>query len=517
MALTKEQFETLRNQGLTVEQIVKFESGQTPELDKKKLNTAQKLGNVLIGAGKGALTTVKGASSLGEKLVTGVGRILTPKSMEEKLGFSKQEQTGAEKLIPESLTEATNTYQKIGKFGEQVAEFAIPATKVGTATKGLSLAKQLLTRAATSGAVATAQSGQVGKETAIASGVELALPGVGKAIKPVINIVKRLFTGLGAGLSGASTNELKVIANNPKIAQQFSQIIKKEGQEAVLEKNAKTILNGVSKIRQEARSAYAKGLDVLEKTDIKPSVIKNNVLSLLDKNGIKIVNKKLSLKNSEILNPTIQKKAKNLILELNGKISASGKDIRSFMDKLEASKFKSALDPDRQAFNNLVNDIGNGLKKAISESTNKLDDINKMYSKEMDLAQGIENIFGKVKFKNTTELNKVAKKLEGLFSQKGLDESTVNNFLERIGIPTNEFRTSEAVRGIMSKTTGANTKGLTFGEILQQITSSVVTPEAVKNIAIATGIAENVLNSIIKNTAPGVRGAIIKSIIGEEK
>lgn len=515
MTLTREQFESLKRSGLTTDQIVKFESGQTPKQDEVKLSVAQKLGNILVGAGKGALSTVKGLSNISEKTL---GRVVGAYSGGETSAEKLQNQAEQKlNLSQGNLTEATNTYQKIGKFGEQVAEFAIPITKVSKATKALSSIEKILARAVTSGAVATGQSGKVGKETAIASGLEVALPGVGKVVKPVTNVVKRLFAGLGSGLSGVPVEQLNVIAQNPNVARQISQVIKKEGQETVLEQNAKAILDGVAKIRQEARSAYGKGIEVLSKTDIKPSVIRTNVLDVLNKNGIKVLKDGINLNKSEILNKSIQNRAKDIITELNSKIPASGKGLRAFLDKLEASKFKSALDPDRQAFNNLMNDLYSGIRKSIGESTNKLESINKNYSQEMSLVQGIESIFGKVKFKNTTELNKVAKKLEGLFSQKGLDPQTVDSFLTRIGITPSEFKTGEAVRGIVSKTSSANTKGLSFAEILQQVTSSVVTPEAIKNIAIATGISTKVLESIIKNTAPSARGAIIKGIVGETK
>jgi len=35
MALTKEQFQALRDKGLSVEQIIKFESGENPKVEQK--------------------------------------------------------------------------------------------------------------------------------------------------------------------------------------------------------------------------------------------------------------------------------------------------------------------------------------------------------------------------------------------------------------------------------------------------------------------------------------------------
>ena len=516
MALTREQFQELRNKGLSVQQIVNFESGDIPETQKEdvKYTTRQKLGQLLTGAGKGTLKTIKGLSTLGEKVLQAplkaAGVEFDDKSSAEKLQKTAESKLGLEEG---ELTKAKTPFEKAGMFVEQVAEFAIPATKVSKLTKGASFVEKLAARAVTSGGVATAQEGKVGKGTGIAAGVEIALPTAGKVLKPVAGIVSRLFKGLGSSLSGVPTEALEKIASNPQTAREISRQIVKEGQESILENNAKTIMNGVANIRKSARSAYGKGLEKLSQVDIKPSTIKNNLISRLENNGIKIKNGSFDFTNSEILDEKIITRAKNLVNDINKSTKASGKEIRTLIEKIDSSKFKSALNPDRQAFNNLANDLSSGLRKAISESTNKLDKINKNYSQVMDLADSVQKIFGKVNFKNTSELNAIAKKLETLFSQKGLDAKTVDNFLTKIGVDPADFRTSEAVRGIANKTTGANTKGLTITEVIQQLTSSIITPNTVKDISIATGLGENFLKILVEKVSPEVRALIIESLL----
>ena len=181
---------------------------------------------------------------------------------------------------------------------------------------------------------------------------------------------------------------------------------------------------------------------------------------------------------------------------------------------MDSMKFKSALDPDRMAFNNLIKDLSSSLKNAVNESTTKLSKINASYTKDLQLTEAIEDIFGKVNFKNTSEILAISKKLETLFSQKGLSPQYIHDFLKRIGISSSEFRASEAVRQIMTKATGANTKGLNLGEILQQITSAIITPNAVKNVAILTGLSEKIVGPLLQKTAPSARGALIKSLMG---
>jgi hypothetical protein len=100
------------------------------------------LAGVAVGAGKGVVSTLKGASSLGEKMIKGIGRFITPKGLEDDLGFAKTDKTAAEELIPEEWTEAKGTAEKIGKGIEQIGELFIPVpglAAVGKVAKGTKL------------------------------------------------------------------------------------------------------------------------------------------------------------------------------------------------------------------------------------------------------------------------------------------------------------------------------------------------------------------------------------------
>jgi hypothetical protein len=516
--LTQEQFNKLRQQGLSVNQIVKFEKEQNPEEAKSWYQRdRERQSGFIRGVGKEIVNFATGASSLGERGIKALGRAVTPKQFEENLGFEKTEQTSAERLIPEEARTPEGTAEKAGFYGTQIAEYLIPQTKI---TKGASLGQkaiQLGGRALASGGIASAQEGEIGKETAIAGGTELALPVVGKALKPVASVFGRLLKGLGSGLSGVGTDVLETIYRNPEEATKVSKQIIESGQETVLRNNAQTILDGVSKIRQQARNAYGEGLDKLSSSDISRSKFRSSIQEVLDDAGSVVKDGVRKLRNVEFDNTNMIKKTSNLIDDLS-KTKLDGRSLRNLANKIDSAKFKTTgNDAERLSFNALMNKLQNGLKEAIRNSTDKLDDINKEFSKDMSLAEGIESIFGKVNFKNTTELNKIARKLETLFNQKGLDPETLNSFLNKLGIDEQAFRTSEAVRGIVTKKTGANTKGLSIAEILQQVTSSVITPNSVKNISIATGLSQNILETIIKNTSPVGRAAIIKSLIESNK
>jgi len=460
------------------------------------------LANVGIGAVKGAANTLQNIGNLAlQPVKTGLNAvgINTPET-----GFTEQQ------LAP------TNTAQKVGKFGEQVAEFAIPASKIGKVAEGASLAEKALNlgqKALTSGAVATAQEGKVGTGTGIAVGTELALPVVGKVLSPVKGIMSRLFKGLGSELSGVGSNTLESIIKEPKTAIKTSEQIVKNGQESVLENNAKTIVNGVSQIRKEASKAFGEGLQALKAEDINPTTFRQSIQPVLDSFGISTKGNTRYLDNVEFNSPTLLQKASNLIDTLS-KTKLDGYSLRQTLEKIDNARFKTTgSDVERLSFNAFIDELSKGVKNAINQSTDKLAEINKKYSTDLQLTEGIEKIFGNVQFKNTSEINRVAKNLEGLFADKGLDPKTTDDFLKRIGINSDEFRATEATRQIMNKSMGANQVGTSISEMIRGVTSAVITPNTVKNIATYTGLAEDTLKQVLDRLSPVARGAFIKSLI----
>jgi hypothetical protein len=475
------------------------------------------------GVGKGILSTVKGAGQLGESIGQGVlggvekltGLPVTSPSVysEEALQKGKEKGEIMGTLLNKENIEPKTTSEKLGKFTEQVAEFAIPASKVSKLTKGASMVGKIVPRALTSGTVASIQSGKVGKEAGIAAGIETALPVVGKVIvQPAKKIVGRLIKGLSSGLSGVGTDTIDKILQNPKAASETVKNLTKGGNSEILKKNAETIINGVSQIKREARQAFGTGLEALKATDIDDKVFRTSTQTVLDKFGSVLKNGKRELSNVEFSDPKNIKTANELLNKLST-TKLDGKSLRKLADDIESKAFKIATSDERLSFNVFIKDLANSLKNGISKSTSKLNEINKSFSTDMELAQSIENIFGKVKFKNASEINKVSQQLESLFSKKGLSSEYLDKFLTRIGIKPEQFTTSEAVRQISNKTTGANTKGLSIGEIVQQVTGSVITPKLVRDIAIKTGKSEIVIKKLIENTAPSARAALIKSLI----
>lgn len=357
---------------------------------------------------------------------------------------------------------------------------------------------------------ATGEALTPGIGTAIGGG----LPVAGAIIKPAAKIVGRLFKGLGSGLGGVSSENIERMVANPEFARKASDKLAKSGNNRMLEENAKTIISGVSKIRNEASSAYRSGLDKLSDVDIKPDKLKKGFFGALEKNKIAVgEGGKIDFANADFLDPKIQQKAESIINKINQQDDLTGTGVRKLMDMVDNSRFKSAPDGERQAFNAFVGDLKQGIKDGINASTDKLSKINAKYSADQQLAETVEDIFGSVNFKNLPEVVKASQKLEGLFAQKGLAPEVVDNFLSRIGVNPAEFKTAEAVRQISNKGMPANTKGLSLGEITQQVTSAIVTPTTIKNLSIATGMTKQKLIPFLRQMKKPARNIVIQALL----
>lgn len=480
--------------------------GQTPtKVQQTSTPTGEKgLKGFSVGVGKGVLSTVQGLGQLGLR----GAELISGKS---KGSLGSQETFFEDK----NALKAQGTAEKIGKFGEQVAEFAIPGSKVAKATQGMSFIPRIASRAATSGAIATAQSGEIGRDTAIAAGTEAALPVVGKIISPATKFIGTLLKGTGSALSGAPAEAIESILKDGKVALNTAKEIRSSGSAKVLEQNAKTVINGISKIRQEARQAYGQGLEQLSKTDIDPTKFRSATQPILEKFGSVIENGKRTLKNIEFDDPKNIARANDLISKLS-KVELNGSSIRKLADDIENAKYKVATSDERLAYNAFINKLSKGLKDAVSSSTPKLDEINQAFSSDMELAQATEKILGKVKYKNLGEINDAAKKLESLFTEKGLDPQTVDKFLERIGVSSNAFKSGEAMRQLSEKSFTANTMGTSPFEIVRAFTASAVSPKMVGKIAAYTGLAENVVKEMSTKLSPAARGALIELLTGNK-
>lgn len=149
----------------------------------------QKIGDFGIGAGKGVLSTLRGASTLGENILRGTLKTVLPKSAEQALGIqtpSLQTPSGAQQLMPESMVTPTNGYQKAGFTLEQIAEYLVPSSGVAKLTKGLGLIPRALTEGAIVGGQTAIQQGKIDEEAKIATIAGVLFPVLGTLGKTAI-------------------------------------------------------------------------------------------------------------------------------------------------------------------------------------------------------------------------------------------------------------------------------------------------------------------------------------------
>lgn len=493
-----------------------------PEEQSGLTRAASATGNFILGALKGAGSTIEGLDQLTRKIpgIKQVQETFNPRTKED-IEFAKE------------LTTAKGTAQKAGKFTEQVAEFVAPVGIIGklgkgaeTLLRGAKLGERAV-KLGTLGARAGLEGISAGGVTAVQTGGDLGeakktalvgatLPFVGAGLKPVGSLLKRLFKGFGTSLSGMSAGQLEAILKDPKTSQQFVKQIDLAGSgNKLLREEANKIVSGVSAIRQNARKAFGEGLEAID--DIPKGKLSEGLESFVKKAGISSKNGNLILKNVEFDSPKNILKAKEILNKVNDQSDFSGKAIRKLLDDVESAAYKTTGgEAERLSFNAFINDLSKSIRKTISENSPGLNKINSEFSQKMQLVEGIESIFGKVNFKNEKEVLNVSKKLEGLFNQKGLSAEVVDEFLTTIGESPSTFRAGEAVRQIENLTERANSIGTNPFELFRSITSAIVPPKTVRNIAIITGLSENVVKELSEKLSPTLKGALFKTILLNE-
>lgn len=482
-------------------------SAQSVEADATRaISTGMTAGIMGFGKGvaKSGVSAISGMSRLGDKILGGIYGDFHATAPMTQRGIDTRAKMD-EWATPQSRSES------VGKFAGDVAQFV----GASALTKGLGskFMAGRLGQAATAGAVGTVQRGPGGGVTAAAS--SLVVPPV---IKGASNIVGSVFKKIGAGLSGSPAKAIDAIIQNPAAATVASREIKQKGARKLLEKNTKKILDGVMSIRQEARRMYGQALDKIKPADINPAIIRTKLNQTMTNLGVRISNGKVSLTNSEVTDPVLQRKLARVIQNANKMKINSGKGLKRFIDTLEDSQFKVApgTDSNRLAFNRILNQMKQSTMNALNETTDKLRGANRAFSSDMQLIESIQSIFGKIQFNNTKELLTASKRLENLFKQKGLTADTVERFLARLGEKPGKFLGQEGFRQVAEATTGGTPVGTTVSEFTRALSGSVINPQAVAELARLTGIAQHSLTPILERLSPVARAAMIRALLGED-
>lgn len=301
---------------------------------------------VVTGAKKGILSTIRGVSSLAERGFRAAGRAVLPKGLER--GLEAEAPTAAEQLIPEQVPETTA--EKVGFGIEQVAEFFVPipglrAAKVATAPK---LGKAALTAAEVAGRTA-AQTGELGA-TELAAGVTA--PIVGGIISKAGGA---LFKSLPESLFRTAIKQSRKELQAGKDVAKFALDKKKFGTAKQLREKSSTEVKALadkidSKINAlpvtTERITRKSILDVLEKTpeasDAKLDAgdLMNLIQKAIPRSKTFLDSKQMSVKNTNELRKLIDAKLGDRFF-LQSKEGTQSQEILSKLRKILSDKVKA--------------------------------------------------------------------------------------------------------------------------------------------------------------------------------
>jgi len=320
--------------------------------------------------------------------------------------------------------------------------------------------------------------------------------GTGAAIGAAVPVVGGFVGGLVSKVGGVSKNVVKRFAGglgvsvddilkNPKVAEKTVQTLLK-GEKTpgnILRENAEALVKDIQRFKRQISNTFGKGLEALKATDISPAQFRAGIQPVLDKIGSIIVKGKRVLNNVEFDDPKNLKKASELISRLQ-KVETDGKSLRKLIDDIDASKFKTATSDERISYNRFLDELASGVRSAINRATNKLNEINKVFTADKQIVEVIEQEFGKVKFSNLSEVNKVAKKIETLLKKKGIADEVIDEFFARVGREPGALRATEAVRGAFSKEIEAEGAGLGFFAMLRTLTAGFLDPKDITRLTV---------------------------------
>jgi len=212
-----------------------------PKEEEKPKTFFQKTGDVVKGVGKGLLSTLSGASAVGENMLKTTGRIITPKSLEKTFGFQKEDLSSAKNLQNKiennlgiqtgSLTTPINNLQKIGFTLEQIAEFFVPggaSLKVGKTAEAAMVGGKLLkgitkfgatglTEAGLSAGQTIIQKGEIDSDTKKAALYGLVTPTVGSIGGKLLKGIGNTTSEILGKTTGAGKTSIVEVFNNPNV------------------------------------------------------------------------------------------------------------------------------------------------------------------------------------------------------------------------------------------------------------------------------------------------------------
>lgn len=378
-----------------------------------------------IGTGilKGVGSTARGTAQTGERGLEAVTRPLT--------GVGRQEQTGAEKLIPEEAVRPEGIGQQIGFAGEQIGEFLVPgagATKAAKvaqkAVKGggglFRSAGGLASRAGIEFGAATGQTalqtGEVGPEALTVGTFAGAMPIGGAAIRTGGKIGGTVIKFLSSKLSGVPVAAMEQAIKNPaKVRAAMQQAIKNpdEGANLIRQK----AVNALEDIKSARNQAYREALEKIE-GDTATTALGLEGAEAATKRGL------TSIRGLKIGDDGIIDAAQTTLRKHEGDLQNLYDTVRTWDDTspLGLNELRKVVDAERIAgdtaaarnFNRLITQVSKNISDDLGKNVPELAAMNKKFAQE---STAIDDIMAELSIGGKRD-STIERKLLNVFNPK---------------------------------------------------------------------------------------------------
>lgn len=392
--------------------------------------------NVGQGVAKSAGDTVFGLGKIGRGIQRGVSKVgdaalgrFNPLRIREGGVFDEGSESNQ---AAQNLLERDTAGEKIGGFAGDVAQFAVPASRVGTAARsaGLSRPATIGAQAVTSGGVATAQEGELGRESAIAAGTEAAFPVVGRLARPFVNYGKGVLKGLAGTISGTGGDVVERAFTNPSAARQGLTA----SDEEALKTTARTVRQGVKDLKKKAGNEYSElvsSVDINLKSKPLKDKLKQQFVEEADavptKDGLSFGNSPFADSEERLL-----QKANNVIEEWSD-FSAEG--VNRLATRL--NRFRRGTQ-DAANFDRVIDQLRRTTREYVGEQVPSIREANEKFAAKMDLIDELDSI---LKTQGAVEsrqgLRETSQRIARLFNaNKELSREAVEELEKEIGVDT---------------------------------------------------------------------------------
>lgn len=422
-------------------------------------------GQVLTGAGKGLLSTFRGATSLGER------------GLQAITGRSQERPTSAERLIPKSAVTPKNLGERVGFGAEQLAEFALPVP--GTKVKGAGLLTRALKEGVEFGAKTAAQEGELNKEvgasTLIGTGFPIAgkvttelFKGVNRFLKPVTSAVRETGKSVLKATTSVPEKALSRAVADPKAVREgFNKAIDATtiGQDAT--KAYKVVKNAADKAFSSGKKELQNvKLTPLERAEVKTGLreLKDNFVNKAQDFGIRFDGDKIKSFPLKIDAPA-QKNIQNALQRIKSHKDFSPQGLQSLAEDLQSLRKFTAADLKSKStplVGELINGVSSYIKNNKIQPIRQLGKLRTEYAKSKNILDNANAVLNATKKDDVKAIKSSVSKLTNLFKEdndiyldalQALEKSSGQQFLSKLAgtefqrISPGVLRTSLAIGG----------------------------------------------------------------------